>query len=36
MDAITTVLKQKVNDVNKKVVKDITDKNNEPPAITGT
>jgi hypothetical protein len=36
MDTITTVLKQKVNDVNKKVGKDITDKNNAPPAITGT
>jgi hypothetical protein len=30
------VLKQKVNDVNKKVGKDITDKNNEPAPITGT
>ena len=36
MDTITTVLKQKVNDVNKKVGKDITDKNNAPPQITGT
>ena len=35
-DTITTVLKQKVNDVNKKVGKDITDKNNEPAPITGT
>ena len=36
MDTITTVLKQKVNDVNKKVGKDITDKNNAPAQITGT
>ena len=36
MDTITAVLKQKVNDVNKKVGKDITDKNNEPAPITGT
>ena len=36
MDTITAVLKQKVNDVNKKVAKDITDKNNEPAPITGT
>lgn len=36
MDTITAVLKQKVNDVNKKVGKDITDKNNAPPPITGT
>jgi len=36
MDTITAVLKQKVNDVNKKVGKDITDKNNAPPQITGT
>ena len=36
MDTITTVLKQKVNDVNKKVGKDITDKDNAPPPITGT
>ena len=35
-DTITAVLKQKVNDVNKKVGKDITDKNNAPPQITGT
>ena len=35
MDLITTVLKQKVNDVNKKVGKDITDKNNAPPPVTG-
>lgn len=35
MDLITTVLKQKVNDVNKKVGKDITDKSNAPPPITG-
>ena len=34
MDTITTVLKQKVNDVNKKVGKDITDKNNAPAPIT--
>ena len=34
-DTITTVLKQKVNDVNKKVGKDITDKNNAPPPVTG-
>ena len=36
MDTITTVLKRKVNDVNKKVGKDITDENNEPAPITGT
>lgn len=36
MDTITAVLKQKVNDVNKKVGKDITDKNNKPAPITGT
>ena len=36
MDTITTVLKQKVIDVNKKVGKDITDKDNAPPPITGT
>ena len=36
MDTITTILKQKVNDVNKKVGKDITDKNNAPAPITGT
>ena len=36
MDTITTVLKRKVNDVNKKVGKDITDKNNAPAPITGT
>ena len=36
MDTITAVLKQKVNDVNKKVGKDITDKNNAPAPITGT
>ena len=36
MDTITTILKQKVNDVNKKVGKDITDKDNAPPPITGT
>jgi hypothetical protein len=35
MDAITSILKQKVNDVNKKVGKDITDKNNAPPPVTG-
>ena len=35
MDVITTILKQKVNDVNKKVGKDITDKNNAPPPVTG-
>ena len=35
MDAITNILKQKVNDVNKKVGKDITDKNNAPPPVTG-
>jgi hypothetical protein len=35
-DTITTVLKQKVNDVNKKVGKDITDKSNAPAPITGT
>ena len=36
IDTITAVFKQKVNDVNKKVGKDITDKNNEPAPITGT
>ena len=36
MDTITAVLKQKVNDVNKKVGKDITDKDHAPPPITGT
>lgn len=35
MDVITSILKQKVNDVNKKVGKDITDKNNAPPPVTG-
>ena len=35
MDLITSILKQKVNDVNKKVGKDITDKNNAPPPVTG-
>jgi hypothetical protein len=35
MDAITTILKQKVNAVNKKVGKDITDKSNAPPSVTG-
>ena len=35
MDLITSVLKQKVNNVNKKVGKDITDKNNAPPPVTG-
>lgn len=35
MDAITSILKQKVNDVNKKVGKDITDKSNAPPPVTG-
>lgn len=35
MDVITSVLKQKVNDVNKKVGKDITEKNNAPPPVTG-
>lgn len=35
MDAITSILKQKVSDVNKKVGKDITDKNNAPPQVTG-
>ena len=34
-DTITTVLKQKVNDVNKKVGKDITDKSNAPAPVTG-
>jgi hypothetical protein len=34
-DTITSVLKEKVNDVNKKVGKDITDKNNAPPPVTG-
>ena len=35
MDTITTVLKRKVNDVNKKVGKDITDKSNAPAPVTG-
>ena len=35
MDMITSVLKEKVNNVNKKVGKDITDKNNAPPPVTG-
>ena len=35
MDAITSILKQKVNAVNKKVGKDITDKSNAPPPVTG-
>lgn len=35
MDTITTILKQKVNDVNKKVGKDITDKDNAPPPLPG-
>lgn len=35
MDLITTILKQKVNNVNKKVGKDITDKSNAPPPVTG-
>jgi len=35
MDTITSVLKEKVNNVNKKVGKDITDKNNAPPPVTG-
>jgi hypothetical protein len=35
MDLITTILKQKVNNVNKKVGKDITDKSNVPPPVTG-
>ena len=35
MDVITSILKQKVNDVNKKVGKDITDKSNVPPPVTG-
>jgi hypothetical protein len=35
MDAITSILKQKVNNVNKKVGKDITDKSNAPPPVTG-
>ena len=35
MDVITSILKQKVNDVNKKVGKDITDKNNAPAPVTG-
>lgn len=35
MDLITNILKQKVNDVNKKVGKDITDKSNAPPPVTG-
>ena len=35
MDVITSILKQKVNDVNKKVGKDITDKSNAPPPVTG-
>lgn len=36
MDTITTVLKQKVNNVNQRVGKDITDKDNAPAPITGT
>ena len=35
MDTITSILKEKVNNVNKKVGKDITDKNNAPPQVTG-
>lgn len=35
MDTITNILKEKVNNVNKKVGKDITDKNNAPPPVTG-
>lgn len=35
MDTITSVLKEKVNNVNKKVGKDITDKNNAPSPVTG-
>ena len=35
MDTITSILKEKVNDVNKKVGKDITDKNNTPSPVTG-
>lgn len=35
MDTITSILKEKVNNVNKKVGKDITDKNNAPPPVTG-
>lgn len=35
MDTITSILKEKVNDVNKKVGKDITDKNNAPSPVTG-
>jgi hypothetical protein len=35
MDVITSILKQKVNDVNKKVGKDITDKSNAPAPVTG-
>lgn len=34
-DVITSVLKQKVNNVNNKIGKDITDKNNKPPPVTG-
>ena len=35
MDTITSILKEKVNNVNKKVGKDITDKNNAPAPVTG-
>jgi predicted amino acid racemase len=35
MDLITSILKQKVNNVNKKVGKDITDKSNAPPPVSG-
>jgi multidrug efflux pump subunit AcrB len=35
VDTITTIVKQRVNNVNKKVGKDITDKNNAPPPVTG-
>ena len=35
MNVITSILKQKVNDVNKKVGKDITDKSNAPAPVTG-
>ena len=35
MDTITSILKEKVNNVNKKVGKDITDKTNAPPPVTG-
>ena len=34
-DTITNILKQKVNNVNKKVGKDITDTSNAPPPVTG-